>query len=96
MPQNTRFILTRATPEMKNRMHKKERLTADIYETKGKINLEILLDRSSLEVFVNNGEKVLTTYIFPVTGGDDISAFSDGGNTLIKSIKIWNLSKVKQ
>jgi fructan beta-fructosidase len=75
---------------------KNERLTADIDETNGEINLEILLDKSSLEVFVNNGEKVLTTYIFPLADADGLSAFSDGGNTLIKSIKIWNLSKVKQ
>lgn len=75
---------------------KNEKLTAGVNEIRGKINLEILLDKSSLEVFVNDGEKVLTTYIFPVTESDGISVFSTGGNTLIKSLKFWNLSTIKQ
>lgn len=71
------------------------RLTADVNEMNGKIKLEILLDKSSLEVFVNNGEKVFTTYIFPDKDADALSVFSKGGNTLIQSLKIWNLSKIK-
>lgn len=75
---------------------KNERLAVGINEINGKIKLELLLDKSSLEVFVNDGEKVLTTYVFPVTGADEVSAFSIGGNTLIKSLKTWNLSTIKQ
>ena len=75
---------------------KNERLTASVTETNGKIKLEILLDKSSLEVFVNNGEKVLTTYIFPVIGADNLSAYSDGGNTLMPALKFWNLSGIAQ
>ena len=63
--------------------------------TAGKLRLEILFDKSSLEVFVDNGEAVLTTYIYPSDGANLLSAFSQGGNTLIKSLKIWNLSKIK-
>lgn len=59
------------------------------------IKLDILLDKSSLEVFVNNGESVLSTYIFPDEDADNIAAFSTGGTALIKSIKIWDLSKIK-
>ena len=72
-----------------------KRQTADVVETNGKIKLEILLDKSSLEVFINDGEKVLTTYVFPDKDADLLSAFSVGGNTLIKNLKIWDLSKVK-
>ncbi len=69
--------------------------TADVMDSKGKIKLDILFDKSSLEVFINNGEKALTTYVYPRKGADLISAFSDGGKTLIKSLKFWNLSKMK-
>ena len=65
----------------------------NVRSTGGKIKLEILLDKSSLEVFVNDGEKVLTTYIYPGKNSDLLSAFSFGGQTLIKSLKIWDMSE---
>ena len=58
------------------------------------VKLTILLDKSSLEVFVNDGEAALTTYIYPGENADKIAAFANGGNATIKSVKIWDLSKV--
>ena len=74
---------------------KKVRQTIPLQNSSGSIQLEILLDKSSLEIFVNNGEKVLTTYIFPTDGENVLSAFSTGGSAVIKSLKIWDLSKIK-
>jgi fructan beta-fructosidase len=74
---------------------KKVRLIADVIETGGKIKFEILFDKSSLEVFVNNGEKVITTYIFPEKDENLLSAFALGGKAVIPTLKIWDLSKVK-
>jgi levanase/fructan beta-fructosidase len=59
----------------------------------GKIKFEILFDKSSLEVFVNDGEKVLTTNIYPDKNADLLSAFSFGGQTMITSLKIWDMSQ---
>ena len=72
----------------------KIRQTIDLSNMAGKVKLEILFDKSSLEVFVNNGEKVLTTYIYPGVGADLLSVFSVGGKTLMKYLKIWDLSKI--
>lgn len=69
--------------------------TLDVQSKSGTVKLEILLDKSSLEVFVNEGEKVLTTYIYPEEAADGIAAFSTGGNAIIKSLKIWNLEQMK-
>ncbi|MDP4131889.1 MAG: glycoside hydrolase family 32 protein [Bacteroidota bacterium] len=66
--------------------------TIDLPDARDRIRLDILLDKSSLEVFVNDGEKVLTTYIFPGADANAISAFSAGGNAIFKSVKIWDLS----
>ncbi|MEO9005123.1 MAG: glycoside hydrolase family 32 protein [Ginsengibacter sp.] len=73
----------------------KSRQTADVMDSNGKIKLEILFDKSSLEIFVNDGEKVLSTHVFPGKDADWISAFSGGGSTLIKFFTIWNLSNLK-
>ncbi|MDP4283691.1 MAG: glycoside hydrolase family 32 protein [Bacteroidota bacterium] len=69
--------------------------TAGVMDSEGEIKLEILFDKSSLEVFINNGEKVLTTYVYPDNDAGLISAFSVGGKTSIQSLKFWNLSKIK-
>ena len=60
----------------------------------GKIHLELLFDKSSLEVFVNGGEKVLTTYVYPDKGAAGCAAFSKGGSATLKNLKIWDLSKI--
>jgi fructan beta-fructosidase len=58
-----------------------------------RIRLQILADKSSLEVFVNDGEKVLTTHIYPDEGADQLAAYSVGGKAIMNSLTIWDLSK---
>ena len=69
--------------------------TIDVRPINGKIKLRILFDKSSLEVFVNDGEKVITTYIYPGKDADLIAAFSKAGKASINNLKIWDLSKAK-
>lgn len=59
----------------------------------GVLQLEILLDKSSLEIFADDGEKVLTTMIYPDAGADGLSLFAKGGEIWVKELKIWNLAK---
>lgn len=57
----------------------------------GKINLEILLDQSTLEVFANEGEKVITTLVFPRKGETGWSVFATGGKGKMDDISVYNL-----
>lgn len=57
----------------------------------GKINIQIFLDKSSLEVFGNNGEKVITTILYPGDGDNGIAAFAKNGSALIENIAIRDL-----
>jgi levanase/fructan beta-fructosidase len=72
---------------------KKERLTIDLPEAGNSIRLQVLFDKSSLEVFVNDGEKVLTTYLYPDEGATGCAAFAEGGNAVVKNLKVWDMSK---
>jgi fructan beta-fructosidase len=45
----------------------------------GKIKLHIFVDWSSVEVFVNDGEAVITNRIFPDPDSQDVILYSDGG-----------------
>jgi fructan beta-fructosidase len=60
----------------------------------GKVRLRILFDKSSLEVFVNDGEQVLTDYIYPGEGASGCAVFAAGGDAVVRDMKIWDLSKL--
>lgn len=44
----------------------------------GKLKLRIILDRFSVEVFVNDGEQVLSAILYTDQAADGISFFADG------------------
>lgn len=58
------------------------------------VRLQLLMDKGSLEVFINGGEKVLTTYVYPEVGATGVSAFAKGGKAVLKNLKTWDLSKL--
>ncbi len=66
--------------------------TTTVKPVNGVLKLSVLLDKSSLEVFANDGEKVITTLIFPDKNATQFSAFAKDGNVTIKSLKVWDLS----
>ncbi|HXJ06584.1 MAG TPA: glycoside hydrolase family 32 protein [Candidatus Acidoferrum sp.] len=61
-----------------------------------RVKLHIFLDRSSVEVFVNDGEVVLTDRIYPSPGSDGIEMYSEGGHGKVLSLSIWKLGSVWQ
>jgi len=69
---------------------KGDRLTLPLPNAGNHIRLRVLFDNSSLEVFVNGGEQVLTTYVYPPGGATGCSTF---GKAPIK-MQVWDLSKI--
>jgi len=61
-----------------------------------RVKLHIFLDRSSVEVFVNDGEAVLTDRVYPSPGSDGIDLYSDGVHGKVLSLSIWKLGSVWQ
>lgn len=59
-----------------------------------KLRLQILFDKSSLEVFVNGGEQVLTTLIFPEKGATGLSVFASEGEVGVGELKAFDLSQL--
>jgi len=60
----------------------------------GKVKLHIFVDWSSVEVFVNDGEAVLTNRIFPDPESREISLYSSGGDGNIAAFSFWTLRSV--
>ncbi|MBY0023160.1 beta-fructofuranosidase [Paenibacillus jamilae] len=58
---------------------------------KDHIKLHLFVDTSSVEIFVNDGEEVFTSRIFPHPESDEIRFFADKGDALFQAIK-WNFT----
>jgi fructan beta-fructosidase len=56
--------------------------------------LHIFLDRSSVEVFANDGETVLTDRIYPSFGSEGVETYSGTTDSRISSLIIWKLHSI--
>jgi beta-fructofuranosidase len=65
---------------------------ANVKLNNGQLKLHIFIDKSSLEVFINEGEKVMTGRIYPGQSAAGITFFSDELVEII-SLKKWELEK---
>ena len=61
------------------------------HETSGRIALRIFVDRSSMEVFGNDGEFVMTNLVFPRTPYTALSVSTEGGNAKVENLRIYSL-----
>jgi fructan beta-fructosidase len=65
--------------------------------TAGKsVKLHIFVDRSSVEVFGNDGETVISETIFPKPGSDGIELYSRDGRARVLKLDVWNLKSIYQ
>ncbi|HWB91316.1 MAG TPA: GH32 C-terminal domain-containing protein [Puia sp.] len=58
------------------------------------LKLRIFVDNSSVEVFANDGETVISSKIYPDPGSTGIEFFSTKGTIHIKSVRLWELRPI--
>jgi fructan beta-fructosidase len=69
------------------------RFSTGLNDTK-RVKLHIFVDRSSVEVFANDGEKVMTDRIYPPSGSTGIEVYSIGGAGKVIELTVWPLSSI--
>ena len=57
----------------------------------GILQLEILIDRASIEIFANDGEVVFSSCFTPAKGSDDLTLWTQGGELLVKELEAYEL-----
>ena len=62
----------------------------------GMVTLRVLVDRSSVEVFANDGQVTITDQIFPDRDSQAVQLFSTGGRAQLQEITIWHLKSIWQ
>ena len=63
------------------------------FEQNGKISLRIFIDRSSIELFGNDGNFVMTNLVFPNEPYSTLSLKSEGGNAKVESVKVFSIKQ---
>lgn len=58
----------------------------------GKVQLRVLVDESSVEVFGGNGEVVISDLIFPDVASDGFALTTSGGSVLLESLDLRTVS----
>jgi fructan beta-fructosidase len=58
------------------------------------LTLHIFLDKSSVEVFANDGRCVLTCLLFPDAQDSGLELYSQGGKVKVQSLRTWTLQSV--
>jgi fructan beta-fructosidase len=60
----------------------------------GKVKLHVIVDRSTIEVFINDGEAVISDRFFPTGDEVEIEVFSGGPSAKIKACQLWPLNSI--
>jgi sucrose-6-phosphate hydrolase SacC (GH32 family) len=59
----------------------------------GKLSLHVFVDNSIVEVFINDGEQVITDQIFPTSSEYSLQQFTEGG-TAEADMRVWKIKSV--
>lgn len=60
----------------------------------GLVTLHVFVDRSSVEVFANDGARTLTHRIFPSPESDGVSLVAEGGTARLARLDAWSLRSI--
>ena len=78
----TSIVVSRRTHPMK------------VQRKNGRIHMRILVDRTSIEVFVNHGEISAANCILPKKNGPPPRLYVNGGDAIIKSLRVRELKSI--
>ena len=62
--------------------------------TSGKLKLHVFIDKSVLEVFINDGVTSVTRVEYPGENDLGISAFAENGDAVLKSLHAWEMKSI--
>jgi len=96
--QETGFVI-RSIPVVYNVQEQKlscSGKTAPLKPVDGKIRLELLVDRTSIEIFGNDGRIYMPIGVILVDNTKSLEIFTKDGNTKIKSLEVYELNSAWQ
>ncbi len=71
-------------------------LVNTFYKGDGTVRLEILVDRTSIEVFGNDGRVYMPVHAIPPDGARSLALFAKGGSAKLISLEVFELDSAWQ
>jgi sucrose-6-phosphate hydrolase SacC (GH32 family) len=68
--------------------------TIPVVPVDNKISLEILMDRSSIEIFANGGQSVVSNCFTPSEGAENVILFTNGGELGIDKLDVYEMKSI--
>jgi fructan beta-fructosidase len=68
--------------------------TVPLMPRDNKIKLEILLDRTSVEIYCNDGQAVISNCFIPEEGSDKIELFTNGGELGVVNLDVYKMNSI--
>lgn len=69
-------------------------ITVPLMPINNKIKIEILVDRTSVEVFANNGQTNISNCFTPDEGSNDVLLFTNGGELGVDKLDVYEINSV--
>jgi len=60
----------------------------------GRLRLRVLVDHSSVEVFAQDGRRVITDQVFPGPASDRVRLFAEGGRATARALDVWRMRSI--
>ncbi len=60
----------------------------------GKVKLHVFVDAGSVEAFVDDGERVFTSLVYPSEGSRDLEFFGSAGGERVGPVNVWTLKSI--
>lgn len=70
--------------------------TAPLQPQNGTIKLRIFVDKSIVTVFANDGQRVITDFIFPNKPAGSIEVFAEGGKAGFTNVSVWPMQATRR
>ena len=67
-------------------------VSAPVVPINNKISLDILIDRTSVEVFANEGQTVISNCFTPDEGVEGLVLFCTGGEIIVDNLDIFKMN----
>jgi fructan beta-fructosidase len=71
-----------------------QKITAPLALSNGLLQLHILVDQASVEVFANGGQKVMSVTTYPAETQTRIDVLAEGGKTTLIRFRAWELKSI--
>jgi hypothetical protein len=65
-------------------------------DSDGQVKLHIFVDRSSVELFANDGLRTITDVIFPDAESTGVELYAEGGGVQLEELHVWQLDTADQ